>query len=427
MLHEKDLEIVSLFKEGVSGHEIARRLSISSGIVHRVLRHHKLSRGAWALSAAQRDAAVAASLAGVGTENVARAFGICRSTLQRLLRDAKIRLKDGPKRIIDDDTARAIVEAFENGATEAQLAERFRIGKSTARRTLLRAGVTKPKHRSKPRVADSAKQAALSACAEEGATRKEAALLTEISESTVRRILQARNIRLQLGRPPSAGIDLDHFAFEVVTRQSAYWMGFICTDGALCEDDYGAPTLELHIQERDIGHIEKLKIFLRSKHAITRCAARTSKRKDGHEINGGPSVTFHVRSEQLIADLVSHGIDWGKTERVDLDPLLVESPDFWRGCMDGDGWVSPGDRDLPGFSLAGNLPLLKAFQEFLRLSNFSALNTGLTTSGIFRIGTDGRWGYEMLKALYGHGGTALDRKKQRAERLVENYEQTRLP
>lgn len=427
MLHEKEAEIVNLFKEGVFGHEIARRLSVSSGIVHRVLKHHKLSRGAWALSAAQRDAAVAASLAGVGTENVAKAFGICRSTLQKFLREAKVRLKDGPKRIVDDDTARAIIKAFEEGATEAQLGERFGIGKSTARRVLLRAGVVKPPHRAKPRVSQSKKDAAFAACVEEGATRKEAATLTEISESTVRRILQARDARLQMGRPPSAGIDLDHFAFEIVTRQSAYWMGFICTDGALCEDDYGAPTLEFNIQERDVAHIEKLKIFLRSKHAITRCAPKNATRKDGLIIKSGPSVSFHVRSEQLAADLVSHGIDWGKTERVDLDPLLIESPDFWRGCVDGDGWVTHKNAPRPAYSLAGSTSILQSFQIFLRENGVHNLNLSPTDSGIFRIGTEGRYAHRILKLLYGHGGTALDRKKKRADSLIEQYEQSRLP
>lgn len=425
---ETEQEITRLFKEeGLSGLEIGRRLGIGRSTIQRVLDRLGLARGAWALSTSQRDAAVAAALAGVGTENVAKAFGICRSTLQKLLREAKVRLKDGPKRIVDDDTARAVVEAFENGATEAQLAERFGIGKSTARRTLLRAGVTKPKHRAKPRVADSVKQAALSACVEEGTTRKEAALLTEISESTVRRILQARNIRLQLGRPPSAGIDLDHFAFEVVTRQSAYWMGFICADGALCEDGYGAPTLEFNIQERDVAHIEKLKIFLRSKHAITQCAPKNATRKDGHIIKSGPSISFHVRSEQLAADLVSHGIDWGKTERVDLDPLLVESPDFWRGCVDGDGWVTHENAPRPAYSLAGSTSILQSFRIFLHENGVHNLNLSPTDSGIFRIGTEGRYAHRILKLLYGHGGTALNRKKERADSLIEQYEQSRLP
>ncbi len=425
---EVEKEITRLFKEeGLSGLEIGRRLGIGRSTIQRTLDRLGLARGAWALSSSQREAAVAAALAGVGTENIARSFGICRSTLQKLLREAKVRLKDGPKRIVDDDTARAIVSTYENGATEARLAEQFKIGKSTVRRTLLRAGVEKPKHRTKARVSAVAKQAAFDACTEEGATRQEAAKLVEISKSTVQRLLRARNARLQIGRPPSAGIDLDHFAFEVVTRQSAYWMGFICTDGALCEDGFGAPILELHIQERDIEHIEKLRTFLKSRHAITHCAARTSTRRDGHKIYSGPSVTFHVRSEQLVADLVSHGIDWGKTERVDLDPLLVESPDFWRGCVDGDGTVAKENAPRPAYSLAGSTSILQAFQVFLRSIGVTNLNLSPTESGIFRLGTEGRYAHRVLKSLYGHGGTALDRKKQRAERLIEQYEQMRLP
>lgn len=349
-------------------------------------------------------------------EAVAGQFGICRKVVQNILRENGVVKKAGPSRLLDRSREFEIVQMFNSGATERDIATKFGIGNTTVHRTLLRCGIEKPEDRTKPRISEEQKRLAVEACVD-GATIEEAVAKFGMSKSTVDRFLRNQRISLILGCP--ATCEVDHTAFAIINRESAYWMGWMFTDGCISQDNYGAPTVGMNIKESDKSHVEKFRTFLKSTHAITHCAPKVSVLKNGQVINGGPSVTFRVRSEKLVADLKIYGMDWKKGERDYISPLLTSSADFWRGCVDGDGTLCLLKNRYAGFSLAGNYPLLTHFQKFLRNNNLVSLNIGPTDSGIFRIGTAGTTGYDVIETLYGHGGTALERKYNHAQELLK--------
>ncbi len=367
--------------------------------------------------AREREIIEACLSSGSTQDAVAAQFEVCRSTVVRVLRDAKVSLKSGPARMLDKEREAAIVQMFNDGATEHAVAAHFGVGRTTVQRTLKRCGAVKSADRTKPRVSRARKQHAVAACVD-GMTINEAVDKFGMSKATIDRFLREQKISLVIGCPPTC--DVDHTMFTTVNRESAYWMGWLFTDGCVSQDDYGAPTVGMNIQAGDKGHVEKFRDFLKSTHAITHCAAKDSVLKNGQVIHGGPSVTFRVRSEQIVSDLNRHGMDWKKTNRDYINPELVSSPDFWRGCVDGDGSIGLLQNRYPTVELAGNMPLLTHFQRFLTDNNFYTLNIGKTASGIFRTNACGGTAYELLDLLYSHGGPALKRKYERAQELLES-------
>ena len=115
-----------------------------------------------------------------------------------------------------------------------------------------------------------------------------------------------------------------------------YWAGFLFADGTIVRRT-GSPEVAVVLAEKDVAHVEKLRSFLGSDPAITRI------RKEQQRGNfGGASgtVRFSVRSERLVGRLEHAGMvaNQGRVACVEL----AHSADFWRGVVDGDGWVGRG-------------------------------------------------------------------------------------
>ena len=211
------------------------------------------------------------------------------------------------------------------------------------------------------------------------------------------------------GRPPSC--TLDHEAFNSLTPTSMYWMGFLFADGSVATGG-GAPQLILDIGTKDRGHIEAFRTFLKSDHAISDVTHKASTYGD-ITVRERKSVAFRVRSQPLIDALGRQGLVAGKKQRIP-SATLARSPDFWRGCVDGDGTVGiyPDKCGYlyPVLKLCGQLKLIQVFQSFLRQHNIS-MNITKTSSGIFQIQMMGSLAKKMIAVLY-HGNLtiALERK-----------------
>lgn len=213
------------------------------------------------------------------------------------------------------------------------------------------------------------------------------------------------------GRPRNHS--LNDAAFDAITPESAYWMGFLFADGAVGDDGCGSPWLATHLAERDRAHVEKLRAFLGSSHAITRTVGKRL---------GGPALHFRVRSRPLVAALQRAGMCPGKEKRAPCD-ALVASRDFWRGAVDGDGSVGAAAR-YPYFAMHGSATLLDCMRVFLTAHGFSLQRT-LTASGIWRLQTRSKRAGEIVRLLYGDATVALDRKLERANAILSAQVQGR--
>lgn len=120
---------------------------------------------------------------------------------------------------------------------------------------------------------------------------------------------------------------INHNAFSEYTAQSAYWAGFLAADGSIRITPKGLKAVRVYLSIKDLGHLQKLKSFLRSEHKIS-------------------TPTKYMRcslefvSAQIYDDLHSKYNLTPKKSMTYAFPTQVPEeflPHFMRGYFDGDG------------------------------------------------------------------------------------------
>lgn len=291
------------------------------------------------------------------------------------------------------------------------------------RNTLRRLGVTlrKAAHEMNPVITEEQRERAVVLCRDEGYTLQEAADAVGISKETVFRL--TRDVSFPIGKPRTC--EVNDAAFDVLTPESLYWIGFLFADGNVHQDvikgprksraTAGSPALNIGLSAVDRGHLEKLRTFLGSTHAISERPPHESAPtyEGGPNVHTGASVYLSVRSKQICAALTSYGLVTKRT-RVPV-PEVAKSRDFWRGMVDGDGSVDV--YDYPSIRLAGQIPLLNRFSEFMIQNGLPALNL-FEGDRVWQIGTTGTTARVVIDCLYTDAVVALDRKMARAQSIL---------
>jgi hypothetical protein len=161
----------------------------------------------------------------------------------------------------------------------------------------------------------------------------------------------------RLGVPlrESPGSKIRHDAFDEVTPDAAYWIGFLFADGSVGRGRESR-WISVRVSERDRSHLVKLRRFLGSFHAIGDDPAGNY---GGYQSK--PSVRLVFKSTRLAEQLLSLGRYEGP-----VNDLLIQSRDFWRGVVDGDGSLGILATGYAYFGLVGSRRLLEAFLKFLK-------------------------------------------------------------
>lgn len=125
----------------------------------------------------------------------------------------------------------------------------------------------------------------------------------------------------------------NHNFFETInTEQKAYFLGFILTDGYVGDKDivFELKSVDKHIIETFINAIEGNNKI----HEITR-------RGNNFSRQGCVTSRLNFRSDKMVSDLKTLGIQRGKTFNINILKLPVHlERHFWRGVLDGDGYIS---------------------------------------------------------------------------------------
>jgi hypothetical protein len=209
---------------------------------------------------------------------------------------------------------------------------------------------------------------------------------------------------------------VNHEAFDVVTNDVAYWIGFLFADGCVFHKENGGLTIQLRLSEVDRGHVEKFRQFLRSTHAIT---ADPPGNFGGYQSRA--SVRFAVSSRRLAERLLEMGRYEGP-----IAPELAASRHFWRGVVDGDGSIWISKRGYVGFSLVGSQRLLEAFLGFLEKRNLARRMTISPDKSIYQVSTAGHLAELIIDELYRNAPMALDRKAAAARPVIESVRARRI-
>ncbi len=151
--------------------------------------------------------------------------------------------------------------------------------------------------------------------------------------------------------------NVDNTVFDVYTKESCYWAGFLAADG--CIDING--TIAFELSGKDHEAVEEFKKFCKADHEITY-----------RESTNAYRIRF-VSKEIIESLLFNFSVDIDKTHNLTL-PLLEESwqyAAYYRGFFDGDGCFSEFFNNRPTasyrvFLTSGSIQFLKDTLILLR-------------------------------------------------------------
>jgi len=169
-------------------------------------------------------------------------------------------------------------------------------------------------------------------------------------KKTIFRTLRANSVFLpNLGRFKSR-VHCDADFFVDLSPTSAYWAGFIASDGCL---SYKSRSLFIALNERDIDHLYKFAEAIETNAKIG-C------------IKSNNSVRISIYSGKIFNSLLNLGITPNKSLTIaDVNIPYNLMSHFIRGVFDGDGYI--GGRKLTHiqFFISGNKPFLQQIQNVL--------------------------------------------------------------
>lgn len=229
----------------------------------------------------------------------------------------------------------------------------------------------------------------------------------QVAVSTINNLLHRRNVVLRCVRDTSTKYQLRHDAFDELTPDAAYWIGFLFADGSIFGRGKSA-CVQARLSEQDREHLVKLRGFLGSDHKI---GAAPAGNYGGYRSK--PSVRLSVTSGRLAHRLLSLGRYEGP-----IHGTLMRSRDFWRGVVDGDGSLGLLATGYAYFELVGSYRLLEAFLDFLQRNGLGARMTIRPDKTIFQIATAGHTAERISSFLYENATVALERKAASAAKIA---------
>lgn len=235
------------------------------------------------------------------------------------------------------------------------------------------------------------------------------AVAFNVHGATVRRVLRRHGVTIRGQREAQAVHPLRHDAFDVLTPDAAYWIGFLFADGSVVRNYRRSPVVSVGLSELDHTHLVKLRTFLGSGHAITFIAPRTTGRYTCH-----PTYIFRVTSSRIADQLLRLGRYEGP-----VDDELVISRDFWRGVVDGDGTLSVSQTGRVRIGLVGERRLLEAFNVFLQANDLPARSI-YPDRRVWQLTASGSAATRIINHLYRDAPVALDRKAHKADMIINS-------
>lgn len=327
----------------------------------------------------------------------------------------------GPKRKLSSEQEHDLVTRYTAGESINAIAKTTGLPNVTVSRTLKRRGVATRPETLRPALPAEQRAQLVEEC-RQGSTLEQLAEKYDVAYMTAWRIVKEAGAGRGRGwRPRICALRED--AFDVITPESARWMGFLFADGSLPRDEWGQQPLAINLGAKDRGHLEKLRKFLGSNHAITTLHLKERIIDHRYVTPPGTAYGYKVRSNRLANALITRGMIKEKGPERTPTAELEYMPAFWAGTIDGDGWLGVGSNGwyhYPYIGLCGHIPLLKKFKAFLERYRLAELEITPTESGIYQLQTSGRTAKNIIRLLYDEksANAGLERKVVRAREIL---------
>lgn len=212
------------------------------------------------------------------------------------------------------------------------------------------------------------------------------------------------------------GCDNATYFGRIDTPNKAYWLGFIAADGCVTGFSTGNTRLVIKLARKDRLHLDMLHSELGATHPVI----------DNEQFSAGKMrsySTLAIYSPMLVDGLVSHGITPRKSATLKpWDGPARLMPHYWRGLVDGDGYITINDRGV-FTGLVGSQSVVTGYAAWVNDSFGTRVNPRPTKGAAWTVqvggaGNPGSPLIRLLAALYDDAPTALARKKALADLAV---------
>jgi hypothetical protein len=188
---------------------------------------------------------------------------------------------------------------------------------------------------------------------------------------------------------------------EPLTSEALYWLGILLADGCVKQAGPNEFIVQLGLKSSDGYHVENFQKFLKSDQPLYKDPERWA---------------LEISSSVLARKLISYGITPRKSLTVVPDYRFVQSRDFWRGVVDGDGWVY-NNSGKPEIGVCGSLGTCQAFAKYLKTQGITHVKVAPGGS-IFCANTYGDEARRLSRILYSETTLFLDRKQLVAQSIM---------
>ena len=236
-----------------------------------------------------------------------------------------------------------------------------------------------------------------------GKSLKKLNSITNIGCKTLSDLIKNNGIELRNDSEKSRKYLLDESSFDILTEESAYWIGFIMGDGSITKTGKEFAVLTIALNYKDLSHLEKFKTFV-----------STSKTIYFSEKYNTNSIT--INSKHICDRLSFFGIinrkSYNVTEKKNI-PVELERH-YWRGLIDADGHLRYDKKyDKWYIGLTGSARLCSQFFQYVTetLKLNSETSVRKVSDNGYRVEFGGKnLPLTIIKNLYEDSTVFLDRK-----------------
>lgn len=195
------------------------------------------------------------------------------------------------------------------------------------------------------------------------------------------------------------GVDDSYFS-TIDCEEKAYWLGFIATDGCINATPCHRHRIILDISQDDKGHLYKFKKHLSSESRVLFNNARNT-------------CSIAINSSRIKEDLAKNNIVPRKTLGITPPNVGKYNRHFWRGCIDGDGWICKYEKQgIWCLGFCGSKDMVSGFEDFV----FKALGVRKRNhsekDNIYYVKYYSADAYKIASLLYDKSVVYLDRKME---------------
>lgn len=197
------------------------------------------------------------------------------------------------------------------------------------------------------------------------------------------------------------------------TSLDKYWIGYIWADGCLSKRG------ELRLVSVDNEVIIEFAKFTKNKGRFRVIEECTDKR--GY--TNSELYEFTLTDKELINNFINLGLHPNKTHTIKPPIQLEKDDEFWRGYIEGNGYIGLDKKNRCNLELSsGSKILCDNFLSFVKtqLPLFKGNVTKENNKNAWRVRLCGKYAKELIKILYNDKPCILKRKYDKALRCINS-------